>query len=636
MILFLSITKIILCSGLLYAYYHFFLRNRRFHTYNRFYLLGALLISLLLPFLYIPANFLWQGRAPSVALRTLKVINVGGWEEPVTIYAGAKGWQQWFSAGNLFIAIYAAGLLFGLLALLHALYRIHLLKKQYPYERAGKIKLYHTTAPGTPFSFFSSIFWDDRIALAEEKGQQIFRHELFHVKEKHSLDVLLFEIACCCCWFNPFFHLMKKEVKAIHEFLADQYAADEDQRFAYAELLLMQAIQQKKLRLTTPFFHNQLKRRINMLTNIALIRRGGYISRLMALPFLFLLLSAFAVKLNHTFNGHLSSAKRLTVVIDAGHGGIFPGAHGDDNTLEKDITLRIAQKIQQQAADYNVNIVLTRNTDALVAGATDLKEDLDNRLAIASSHKADLFISIHVNAGFGNHRSSSGFDAVISAKQPQDASRQLASTLLNSLRSVYKANETILARETVRLLDKSLCPAVILECGYITNAADLQYIRENANQDKVALKILEGIVQYAQSQPAASNASMVTEQANPASTSAIAKPLPAQEPADSTARRKVEEEADYPGGNAGWVKYLIKSVHYPPAALKQNLQGSVVVEFIIDRQGKVSDVHAISGPEDLKAESIRVVKESGVWIPAKDHGRAVTSYKRQPITYKIS
>ncbi|HTL09938.1 MAG TPA: energy transducer TonB, partial [Chitinophagaceae bacterium] len=90
------------------------------------------------------------------------------------------------------------------------------------------------------------------------------------------------------------------------------------------------------------------------------------------------------------------------------------------------------------------------------------------------------------------------------------------------------------------------------------------------------------------------------------------------------------------GGSAGWVKYLIKSVHYPPAALKKNLQGSVVVEFIIDRQGKVSDVHAISGPEDRKAESIRVVKESGAWIPAKDHGRVVTSYKRQPITYKIS
>jgi len=61
----------------------------------------------------------------------------------------------------------------------------------------------------------------------------------------------------------------------------------------------------------------------------------------------------------------------------------------------------------------------------------------------------------------------------------------------------------------------------------------------------------------------------------------------------------------------------------------------VIVEFIVNTDGSISKVHAISGPTELRAESVRVVKESGYWVPAINKGINVASYKKQPIVYKL-
>ena len=321
--------KLIVSCGLLYGYYHFFLRNQLFHHYNRFYLLAAALLSLIIPFINIPVSLFWGNQQHSTLIQTLKVINANGWEEPVTIYARQNQWSKWISIQGGLYFIYIAGLIAGLVILIRSLVYIHGLKRKYPHEIIDQLKIYNTTEPGTPFSFFRSIFWDKKISLEDKKGQQIFRHEMFHVKEKHSADVLLMEVICCIFWFNPFFHLIKKEIKAIHEFLADEYAVSANNRYDYAELLVSHAITQKTLGITNPFFHNQIKRRITMITQSNLIRRSGYISRIMALPLLFILISAFAVKLTNKLPvgpaSHYAS-KTTTVVIDAGHGGIYPGA----------------------------------------------------------------------------------------------------------------------------------------------------------------------------------------------------------------------------------------------------------------------------------------------------------------------
>ncbi|MDI3322426.1 energy transducer TonB [Pinibacter soli] len=98
---------------------------------------------------------------------------------------------------------------------------------------------------------------------------------------------------------------------------------------------------------------------------------------------------------------------------------------------------------------------------------------------------------------------------------------------------------------------------------------------------------------------------------------------------------KVEIESEYPGGTSAWARYLNKSLTYPTEAQEAEIQGTVVVQFIVDKEGIVSEVEAISGPKELQAEAVRVIKKSGKWTPAVQNGRQVKSYKKQPITFRL-
>jgi protein TonB len=98
---------------------------------------------------------------------------------------------------------------------------------------------------------------------------------------------------------------------------------------------------------------------------------------------------------------------------------------------------------------------------------------------------------------------------------------------------------------------------------------------------------------------------------------------------------KVEIESEYPGGAAAWQRYLNRNLRYPQEAIDNEIQGAVVVQFIVDKEGNVSDVEAISGPNELRNEAIRVIKKSGKWTPAVQNGRQVKSYKKQPIVFRL-
>lgn len=99
----------------------------------------------------------------------------------------------------------------------------------------------------------------------------------------------------------------------------------------------------------------------------------------------------------------------------------------------------------------------------------------------------------------------------------------------------------------------------------------------------------------------------------------------------------VEIEAEYPGGTNAWRRYLTSSLekNYPQDAIDNNVQGTVFVQFIVDAEGNVSNVEAVSGPEELKPAAVAVIKKSGKWTPAFQNKRHVKSYKRQPIVFKL-
>jgi protein TonB len=101
---------------------------------------------------------------------------------------------------------------------------------------------------------------------------------------------------------------------------------------------------------------------------------------------------------------------------------------------------------------------------------------------------------------------------------------------------------------------------------------------------------------------------------------------------------KVEIESEFPGGSGQWARYLQKNLHFPEEAVNNEIHGAVVVQFIVDKDGNVSNVEAISGPTEggLREEAVRVIKKSGQWTPAIQNGRKVKSYKKQPIQFQLA
>jgi protein TonB len=98
---------------------------------------------------------------------------------------------------------------------------------------------------------------------------------------------------------------------------------------------------------------------------------------------------------------------------------------------------------------------------------------------------------------------------------------------------------------------------------------------------------------------------------------------------------KVEMESFYPAGMPAWLRFVSKNFHVPDEAINNNAAGTVIVQFVVDKEGNVSDVHAVEGPQELRAEAERVIKKSGKWTAAIQNGAKVNSYKRQPITVKF-
>jgi TonB family protein len=652
--LLIYLLKTICLSGLLFTYFRIFLRNRSFHGFNRLFLICIPLFSLLLPVLHFNLPEFWT-RTPAGSPIHLLGVAQGGFEDAVTIYARKNAGHvisgQWIAITlTVFISVVC------LVRFSKNIYYLQNLRRYKTSMRLPDATIYFVTEKGTPFSFLKSIFWGEEINMDSREGRQILRHELFHVRNNHSMDILGMEMLSVVFWFNPFFHLIGRELKLIHEYAADEYAVTETNEYEYAGLLLTK-ISGRPFTLTNPFFKNQIKKRIAMITNPDKNKKT-MMNRFMILPFIALLVCLFSFKIKTILPFH--SVKNIRVVIDAGHGGAFSGSqiNGID---EKDINLIISKKIQSLAAEYNVEVIMSRETD-ITPGSNNLHESLEYIAALPKNKNADLFISIHTNQTDGKQNGEmqatrSGFQIWIprNTSRVYDASMKLGSVLTETIKpDFYIEPELKQMRDdgtNILILKKATVPAVLIECGYMDNPADMKYLQDEKNQEKIARDILEGIRKYTLAGTIPTSVTTPVDKENVSENSEKNILHPNNESMESATinasntsenmsdsagpLKKVEVDAEYPGEFEGWKAYLFKSLKYPEAAVNNEIQGEVVVEFVVNTDGSLSDVRAISGPKQLRAESVRVVTESGHWIPAKNKGVIVVSYKKQPINFKL-
>jgi hypothetical protein len=170
--------QVIAASGLLYGYYHFALRNKRFHRYNRFYLLMTIVISSFIPFLNIPVYFSEKETESSVMLQTLQVISSPSLSSESSVVSTTIQTETitstLFTTENIIYLFYLFILSFFLVRVFISLGKIRSIIKRNPAEQIDDIKFINTDEPGTPFSFFPLAFLEqeDRIAF-RKRGTDI-------------------------------------------------------------------------------------------------------------------------------------------------------------------------------------------------------------------------------------------------------------------------------------------------------------------------------------------------------------------------------------------------------------------------------------------------------------------------------
>jgi len=268
------LAKMLLCSGIFYTYYYIALRNNRFHQWNRYYILMTTLLSLLIPLLQIPLSFSARPEASAVLTYTANIITL---REQLLPVPHPVDYTLLFTIGYCLIAILL------LLRIGYSCLKIYRLIQQQPVQSIPPYLFVQNKAVSAPFSFFSYIFWDPQTSLESATGKQILQHELVHIHEKHSIDKMIMEVTTAICWINPFFHLYKRELAIIHEFIADKKAAAQSDVAHYAQTILQMALQSSQLAITNSFFHPPIKRRILMLTQLRQ-PKFSYLRRLLVLP----------------------------------------------------------------------------------------------------------------------------------------------------------------------------------------------------------------------------------------------------------------------------------------------------------------------------------------------------------------
>jgi beta-lactamase regulating signal transducer with metallopeptidase domain len=357
--------KVTICSGIFFLYYLFALRNKLFHQWNRFYLLIAVVLSLAAPLLQFTIWHQFQTR-DSQAIELLKIVgSANSYLDEVTVTGQSSLSFNWI------ILVYASVSLVLLTLLCISLINIFLLVKTHSVSLINRIKFVNTDAKGTPFSFLRFIFWNRQIDIQSETGQQIFQHELVHVNEKHTMDKLFMQIVIILFWCNPFFWMIRRELKLIHEFIADKKAIAEHGTAALAAMILQSAYPSQFNSITNQFFQTSIKRRLAMLSKIQ-HPRINYISRLIALPILAITVFAFTLRTKNTDVPNIALQKTFTVVIDAGHG--MQGDHytgaSSGNVSEDQIAYAISNKIKELNTNDKIKIVFSRTSEQL----TDLQK----------------------------------------------------------------------------------------------------------------------------------------------------------------------------------------------------------------------------------------------------------------------
>lgn len=268
-----------LATMVLYFAYKLLFRNSNRFQLNRIILLTISVFAFALPFIRI--NLEGQQFQEITSFKE---------EMDVIFYSDAVIEETPVEANTLSVTdiisyIYIVGVVFFLMKFVYNIVKIYKIRAGKKIETIDDVNFIYTNESHIPFSFLKNIY-----IPKDNLDAMIIKHEMSHVKNHHSVDIILMEIMIAFQWFNPFIRMIKNELKNNHEFIADSEAIkDEDEKSNYMMLLLQQCTADDFSTIANNFSFLLTKKRISMITKNQKVK-GSVIKVLLTLPVFALLI----------------------------------------------------------------------------------------------------------------------------------------------------------------------------------------------------------------------------------------------------------------------------------------------------------------------------------------------------------
>lgn len=563
-----------------YCFYKLLLSKETYFVLNRLYLISAGILSLAIPFLRFE---LFREKAVSNEL----YIGVSEINTVVSNYAILPQTQEQYDWGRLIVIIYLIG---AMIYFLHFIYQLFAINQ-----------LFSKADGNEAFSFLN------RKSVSENLPERatIDLHEDVHIKQLHTLDVIFFEIIGIITWFNPVIYAYKKTIKNIHEYLADEVAAEfQGDKKAYAILLLSQTFGIKPNSLTNGFASKSLvKQRILMLhkqrsKKTAILKYGLFLP-LFALT---LILSSATIRKNNQILAvaeqiSLENAKSIVSQVINATKEVKAAILNSNSPTENIVS---PADLTSNSAVYNpaafTNFFSHIGSQIKYPEAA-VKKNIQGNTIINFTVKNGRIIDVfpQTELGFGCEQEVENSLLGINFNIPQDGKYSLKVVFkLTNATSEFK-NETLTASNS----HYELQPITII--GYLD--------KEINTLEKAPVKVYTAVA------PIVNEAEILLESQSNHHTAMISPPM-------------------FAGGMDNLNNFLQKAIKYPEDAIESGIQGTVKLNFTIEKDGSLSNIKTDQKLGfGIDEEAIRVLKLTKKWYPAMQNGKAVKVAYSIPIRF---
>lgn len=268
--------------AIVWLFYQLLLRKLTFYTMNRWYLLGYACLSFLLPFIHIvlPGEGLDGGKTKVIHYIPVLI-------RPDMLHADSPVFTWW----NITLTVLTAGALVLAVRLAMRWMSLRQIRKEARLIRQSEVQIYQVDKPIIPFSFGNAIYINARLHT-EKECEEIILHEYVHVRQRHTVDIMLAELLCIISWYNPFSWLIRYSIRQNLEFIADQQVLASGLDRKNYQYHLLKVVGEPLYRLTNNFNFSSLKKRIVMM-NKSRSTRLHLLKFLFIVPLLGVLLVAF-------------------------------------------------------------------------------------------------------------------------------------------------------------------------------------------------------------------------------------------------------------------------------------------------------------------------------------------------------